>query len=418
MALQGLRTGLASVSQITADYQAFLVFTPKEVFAIPKADLEGILRKKYKIGKRDATGLYIGHVWDMTEVLTTEKGFQKPITSPVGATMTALERHAAEGRQVHYALAVRQRSQAHTRRHPIPRRVKDLSGQLREGEGRQRRRGSGRVGDVYPSKNMTVGRFPLRPPPIRNTSTAQGAPEQVRFIDLCCGIGGFTSAGILAGWKPVASIDYCKSWAKRFHWNYSHPFVKANICNWKERNRLVRTYKNIDVCLFSPPCQPYSTAGLKRSGGKRSKVVGAGLDLILGWKPSLVVIECAALSSTQKPILCTRNRFCRASAWQDTMSTWSTAVLSSVEWEFHTAECSLWPQTIQEETRWSGTWARWAANAPQHQRRHQAYHHWTKPRAGQGMETQGELRARWNRPAIVSSRWGSWGPVPIGQDRL
>ena len=294
VALQGLRTGLASVSQITDHYQAFLVFTPTEVFAIPKANLEGILQDEFKIGKRDATGLYIGHVGDMTEVLTTERGFQNPTTSPVGATLAVHEHHAAEGQQAHYALAVRQRSQAHTRRHAIPRRVKDLSGQLRDGEGRPRRRGPGRVRDVYPSKDMTVGRFPLRPSPIRNTSTAQGAPEQVRFIDVCCGIGGFTSAGILAGWKPVASIDYCKSWAKRFHWDYSHPFVKANICKWKERNRLVHTYKNIDVCLFSPPCQPYSAAGLKRSGGKRSKVVGAGLDLILGWKPSLVVIECAA----------------------------------------------------------------------------------------------------------------------------
>ena len=297
VALQGLRTGLASVSQITEDYQALLVFTPKEVFAIPKADLEGILQKKYKIGKRDATGLYIGHVWDMTEVLTTEKGFQKPITSPVGATMTALERHAAEGRQVHYALAVRQRSQAHTRRHPIPRRVEDLSGQLREGEGRQRRRDPGRVGDVYPSKRMTVGKFPLLLPPTRITSTAQGAPEYVRFIDVCCGIGSFASAGILAGWKPVASIDYCKTVANGFHWNYSHPFVKADICKWKERDRLERTFKNIDVCLFSPPCQPYSTAGLERPGDERAKVAEAGLELVLGWKPSLIVIKCAASTS-------------------------------------------------------------------------------------------------------------------------
>jgi len=92
----------------------------------------------------------------------------------------------------------------------------------------------------------------------------------------------------------MASVDFCESVAKWFGWNFSHPFERVNLVKPRERAFLARKYRDADVVLFSPPCQPYSIAGKQEAGDARTQVVGGGIEVILGIRPRLAVIECVA----------------------------------------------------------------------------------------------------------------------------
>ena len=142
---------------------------------------------------------------------------------------------------------------------------------------RRARRGPRGARSAQPSRTKTVGRMPRhRENP--GITLARPSGLEVRFIDLCCGLGGFTQAGIDAGWTPVASVDFCESVASWFGWNFSHPFERVDLTSPKARTRLTRKYEDIHVVLFSPPCQPYSVAGTQRPGDRRTRVVRAGIQ--------------------------------------------------------------------------------------------------------------------------------------------
>ncbi|OUW43791.1 hypothetical protein CBD41_06710, partial [bacterium TMED181] len=249
--VRNLRQGLASVGRMTDDHQAILLFTSNKVYAVPERHLGNYLQAKYEIGERDDRGLYTSTIQQINEVLSLGRGFRSPRQKGVGASATPYC-HAAEGRGRHYALTVLQETTNQSRAQ-IPKHVCNLSRHLRYQEGRLQRRGPSRTKGVHPLKQPARGVRPSHPVSNRTTSGGCGDPtkgregqiepqkRRVRFIDLCCGIGGFTSAGILAGWEPVASVDFCKSLAKDFVWNFAHPFERVNLI--KKDARMTLTNK-------------------------------------------------------------------------------------------------------------------------------------------------------------------------------
>ena len=301
VAVEGLRTGLASVGRLADHYQAHLIFTPEKVYAVPS---EGIpeeyarmLEEHRVIGRRGNTGLYMGNAQNMAKVMTAENGFTEPRRPAVGAhAMTSLERCAQEGLQGEmFAMSALQRT-SRVRRSRIPRSVRGPTryrGTRPKGDRSGRREAWGMEQD-HPPKIGVGGCHAHDALPANLEITRVPGTSSARFIDLGCGIGGFTRAAMLAGWTPVASVDFCKAAEGVFAWNFAHPFERVNLVKRGEREALIRKYRDIDVVLFSPPCQPYSVAGKQRSGDTRTQVVGAGIDVILRWRPKLVVIECVA----------------------------------------------------------------------------------------------------------------------------
>ena len=294
--VDGLRTGLASVGKLATHYQAKVIFTPNGVYVEPLTEGDRH-RKKGKIGERNAVGLYTGDAQAWKKILTTENGFDNPLLDAVGASArTAAERDARTKEPVAmFAMAAWQRSTVRRFRNPRSAKVFHRHQPWRTGRKgaiRSYRGPAGAGGAHLPSK-AAGSRKPRHRQHRRVASNDDGKPE-VRFIDLCCGMGGFTRAGMLAGWTPVASVDHCKEVGNWFGWNFSHPFERVDITKRAGQNRLVQKYGDIDVVLFSPPCQPYSVAGAQRPGDSRTQVVEGGIRIILGWMPRLVVIECVA----------------------------------------------------------------------------------------------------------------------------
>ena len=303
IAVKGLRTGLASVGKLADDSDAILIFTSNKAYAIPRsrflAKLAGLVQKQWEIGQRDDSGLYMSTPQALSKILTKQNGFKEPRDNSVGAIAMAAEETqettGSEGTAL-FALAAWQRK-TDIKRHRKPRGAWSFLRHfdrrtIRDQDSSWRSSAVGTRGS-HQSKFVTGG---IVPRDRGSTWRSTNNKSDVHFIDLCCGLGGFTKAGILAGWTPIASVDFCGSVAKHFGWNYPHPFERVNLVKGSDRARLVSKYRRrkIDVVLFSPPCQPYSVAGKQTPGDPRTFVVDGGISVILGLMPHLVVIECVA----------------------------------------------------------------------------------------------------------------------------
>ena len=296
VAVTGLRSALASTGRLADHYQAALIFTPTKVLTMPISQLNASLRGKADVlGHRAADGLYLADIKKINKTFTAGRGYTSPRVHAVGATAQSIDinrldhnEEEEENAEVLHALAVWQnRSQLGSFERPELRRYhgdsyRDSARTVGAGRGVRRAHS--------PNAGETIWR--ARGPIVRRPIGQHGG--KIRFIDLCSGIGGFTTAGIRAGWEPIASVDYCQSLQKWYSWNFQHTFECVDLTKKEQVRRLHQRYKNVDVCLFAPPCQPYSLAGRRQKGDARSNVAVAGTDLILQWRPRLAVIECVA----------------------------------------------------------------------------------------------------------------------------
>ena len=125
----------------------------------------------------------------------------------------------------------------------------------------------------------------------------RGEPGATRFADFCCGHGGATLAGVLAKWKPVLGVDFCVSIKKYFTQNFGHEFMCADLNDPAVRDLIVARFRgHLDVCLLSPPCQPYSTANTRRvnRGDRRVQLLLRLLELVLRLRPAAFILECVS----------------------------------------------------------------------------------------------------------------------------
>ena len=271
VALKGLRKGLASVGSIADDYQATLLFTPTKVYAIPIGDLNQHLQAQYVIGRRDDTGLYIGNVQQMTEVLTAKRGFQTPCTKAAVA-LTALERRAAEGQPGHYALTVQQETMEQARVQ-IPGRARSPSGQLGRA-GRLQRRDPERTVGVHSLKQTVRGVRPRHPMSVRTTSGGCGAPDirreghgkpqhrRVQFTDTYCDTRGHVSPGSPEERAPVAPVDSCTKLAAHTQ-EHTFPAERENLMEGEAQSTKPDKHKGIVARLFGSPHTEPSEADLE-----------------------------------------------------------------------------------------------------------------------------------------------------------
>ena len=293
VAVTGLRSTLASTGRLADHYQAALIYTPTEVLSMPMRTLTACLKHQRadKLGHRGDSGLYETDIETLNKTYTRERGYSAARSAAVGAIAQSatVDKEGDEGLpETLMALAVQQyenRPTGSLKRPRFRRYGKSYGGS--DGVG-------GKARGAYPGhrsrKSGALSRpwKPGVPRPINNHRS------KVRFIDLAAGIGGFTTAGIRAGWEPVASVDYCKSLEYWYSWNFQHSFECVDLTKRVHARQLLHKYRGIDVCLFAPPCQPYSLAGRRTRGDPRSDVAVAGVELMLKWRPRLIVIECVA----------------------------------------------------------------------------------------------------------------------------
>ena len=292
VAVAGLRSALASAGRLADHYQAALIFTPKSVLALPLDKLKAALGGQADVvGHRAADGLYKANINRVNKVFDCKRGYGEPRSVAVGALAQSIENDQSEqdkSAEVLHALAAWH--------------INDNRGSFRRPKLRRfKREAWGPTSADRAWRGVRRTHPPTIGGPTRSVPgpTATQRPDgrrgsKIRFVDLCAGLGGFTMAGIVAGWEPLASIDHCQSMKELSAWNFQHPYECVDLTKPTQVRPLRRRFAGVDVCLFSPPCQPYSLAGQRRPGDPRAQVAVAGINLILGWRPRLIVIECVA----------------------------------------------------------------------------------------------------------------------------
>ncbi|MEM7533443.1 MAG: DNA cytosine methyltransferase [Chloroflexota bacterium] len=104
------------------------------------------------------------------------------------------------------------------------------------------------------------------------------------FVDLFCGAGGLSLGFANAGFQCVQAIDHDKSAVATHNTNFKEKAVLAEIT---EQTDVEMT----DVIVGGPPCQGFSSAGLRRSADERNTLVSVFAELIVQKQPQAFIFE-------------------------------------------------------------------------------------------------------------------------------
>ncbi|VVH62827.1 DNA-cytosine methyltransferase (EC [uncultured Gammaproteobacteria bacterium] len=96
-----------------------------------------------------------------------------------------------------------------------------------------------------------------------NTKDTQQYSNNLHYVDLFCGAGGFSLGFDKAGFNNVFSLDIENSFCKTYQYNFpKHTLIQKDIKNLTADNiESLVNKKEIDVIVGGPPCQGFSIAG-------------------------------------------------------------------------------------------------------------------------------------------------------------
>lgn len=126
--------------------------------------------------------------------------------------------------------------------------------------------------------------------------------NEIRVVDLFCGIGGLTHGLIKEGLDVVAGIDNDGSCKFGYEYNNKTMFIKKNILDvtGQDINKLFGR-SGIRVLAGCAPCQPFSKLNLKEVTQKQLEPLGKFAQLIDEVKPDIVSMEnVSGLADTKK----------------------------------------------------------------------------------------------------------------------
>lgn len=118
--------------------------------------------------------------------------------------------------------------------------------------------------------------------------------QNIKVIDLFCGIGGLTHGLIKEGLDVVAGIDNDKTCKFGYEYNNKTEFINQDILQVtsQEVNGLFGNEKNtIRVLAGCAPCQPFSKLNLKKVTQKQLQPLEKFAQLIFETKPDIVSME-------------------------------------------------------------------------------------------------------------------------------
>lgn len=113
------------------------------------------------------------------------------------------------------------------------------------------------------------------------TRTSSNPWTVVDLFSGCCGLShgferaGFHILGAFDAWKPAIET---------YRRNFTHP---AELCELTEASNLPRA----DVFIGGPPCQGFSSAGLRKQNDDRNTLVGIYAKLVCRYLPTAFVFE-------------------------------------------------------------------------------------------------------------------------------
>ncbi len=136
------------------------------------------------------------------------------------------------------------------------------------------------------------------------------AASGLTLVDAFCGAGGLSAGLVSAGFELLAAVDRdsdsCASLAA------AHPHAEV-ICGDVARLRASRLRGRVHLLAGGPPCQPWSSGGLRRGGDDERDGWPAYLDLLDRLRPDAFLAEnvpgmAASGNAMQLRSLCERMR--------------------------------------------------------------------------------------------------------------
>lgn len=126
--------------------------------------------------------------------------------------------------------------------------------------------------------------------------------EELGFVDLFCGAGGFKLGFARAGLKPLVCADISKPVKTTFEFNYpAVPFISGDICLPKVQREIASIAGREPFAVVGgPPCQGFSVFGKRRflksadyepRQDPRNRLVLSFVDAVAMLKPRWVVME-------------------------------------------------------------------------------------------------------------------------------
>lgn len=108
--------------------------------------------------------------------------------------------------------------------------------------------------------------------------------KRFTVLDLFCGAGGMSLGFTKAGFNVVCSVDNYPAAVETYKTNFGNHIVNLDLADDLD---LPLT----DVITGGPPCQGFSSAGVRRMGDKRNSLVSNYVEIILRNKPKVFVFE-------------------------------------------------------------------------------------------------------------------------------
>lgn len=122
----------------------------------------------------------------------------------------------------------------------------------------------------------------------------------MRVVDLFSGCGGLSLGFMKAGMDVVAGFDNWHAAITVYNFNFDHPICTADLSNVESASELIASH-NPDMIIGGPPCQDFSSAGLRNEDNGRGNLTLSYAKIIHRIRPRWFVMEnVATITKTNK----------------------------------------------------------------------------------------------------------------------